>query len=407
MTRLLAASLAALALSACSDVVDDHDDHHDLTPEELAAAWADADRNAETAKADGSDCKGFSTPDSGPYGKNVVLTFDDGPHPTFTRQIMEVLRKHDAPATFFMAGNNVARYPEIVKEIIDEPAFLIAHHSWSHPKLTASTWQGRRVDMEAQLDDTLDAFAALDAKPKYFRPPFGEQNCTLKAKVEERGMTSLGWDVDTNDWKGSFDSTMWTQLARREGGVVLFHDVQRFTANNLDAALTRMTAEGYTFVGLDRTDLFPESNGITSEATDAKCSDGVDNDGNGFIDCQDLACVEGANVKTCDPFIGDPCTEDDECTFMADGKSGYCLASTVCVIDCAGTCPDLTGKAFTFCIDDPRNGVEGGVCVSQARDENEFCDAAPNTIKADADRYVGTSGASARTATVCLPAISQ
>lgn len=406
MKRLMAATVACIAMAGCAD--DGHDDHESPAfQEDLAAAWAEADRNAANAKADGSDCAGFQTPDTGPYAMNVTLTFDDGPHPTYTRQIMEVLRKHGAPATFFMAGSNVARYPDIVQEIIDDPNFQIAHHSWNHPKLTASTWQGRRVDMDAQLDDTLAAFAALDARPKYFRPPFGEQNCTLKRKVEERGMVSMGWDVDTNDWKGSFDPAMWTQLARSQGGNVLFHDVQRFTANNLDGALQRMKDEGYTFVGLDRVDLFPEANGISAEVTDGKCSDGIDNDGNGFADCQDMACLESANVHTCDPFIGDPCSADDECVFMAGGKGGYCLNGTVCVIDCAGYCPDLTGKASTFCMADPRSGIDGGVCVSQATAENDFCDAAPNTVKLDAERYIGDSGASARTATVCAPALSE
>lgn len=382
MHRLLIVSLASFALAACSDEASEPVDTADPSIDE--AAWAEGYQSAEQAKADGSGCSGVTPPDSGDFGGMIALTFDDGPKPGPTNDIIEVLKDHEAPATFFLLGKAIAAHPTLAKEIADDPLFIAAHHSWSHPQLS------RTDNLTYELDRPLEEFSKIGVTPTFLRPPYGALNCRAKQAIEDRGMRVVGWHIDSADWAyasgngtarwdgvpSEFKSDMIgyivRQTARNNGGIMLFHDIKTYTADVLDEVLEKLETLGYTFVALDDASVFPRLNGIEPPP---------------------------------EPFIGEACEEDADCVFSAGGKSGYCFQSTVCVIDCAGPCPDKSGTAPTFCIADPREGIEGGICVSQAAEINEFCDAAPNTVKQDAERYVGSSGASVRNATVCAPAL--
>lgn len=372
----LIAALSALTLTACADEAHEHD------PEAEAANWTESYRAAELDKADGVGCSGVLLPDNMDFGGRIALTFDDGPRPASTRKVMDVLKKHNAPAAFFMLGKDVAPNRSLVQEILNDPQYIVASHTWSHANLVNLSLS----EVASQLDRTNAAFAELGHTIKFFRAPYGSLNCARKQLVTDRGMVSTGWHIDSADW--AFDSgrgrSSWdgvptrfrsdmlgyieSQVTRHNGGVLLFHDTKDYTANQLDAVLTRLTALGYTFVRLDDASVFPQLNGVTPPPQ---------------------------------PFVGDACATDADCAFTAGGKPGWCLDETVCVIDCAGSCPDRSGKAVTFCIADPRPGIEGGVCVSKAGTLNQQCTTTPGLEALDEDRYVGMSTASAATAVVC------
>jgi hypothetical protein len=100
-------------------------------------------------------------------------------------------------------------------------------------------------------------------------------------------------------------------------------------------------------------------------------------------------------------FVGDPCASDDECGDFDGGDDAYCHPAGFCTLPCAGACPDLTGKAPTFCAADPDSS--GGVCVSTATDVNGACVSVPGTAPETVSRYVGDSGSASATREVCQP----
>lgn len=374
---------AALLLSACGTESTDGGESPEgvADPSQNGEAWATAYDQAEIAKADGNSCSGILLPDQGDFGGRIALTFDDGPKYGTTDEIMEILKDHNAPATFFMLGTTMQANKELTKQIIDEPSFIAAHHTWTHPQLSRTSGQ-KLID---ELDKPLALFNELGATVSMIRPPYGALDCEAKGAIDERGLTVVGWHIDSADWtydsgngtarwdgvpsrfKNDMTGYILHQTAKHNGGVMLFHDIKSYTAAELDGILTKLENLGYTFVGLDHVETFPRLNGLEP------------------------------------PFIGDACQDDADCGFTAGGKSGYCLASSVCVVDCEGTCPDAGGKPTTFCVADPRNGIEGGICVSKAVELNEFCAAAPQTEQVEAERYIGSSSSRPATAKVCMP----
>jgi hypothetical protein len=93
---------------------------------------------------------------------------------------------------------------------------------------------------------------------------------------------------------------------------------------------------------------------------------------------------------------------DEQCKFMENGQTGRCHAAGFCTISCEGSCPDLAGKAGTFCIADGAN-ANTGICVSRAANQNAFCASLPGTERRDADRFVGSTSVSVTRANVCAP----
>ncbi|WP_180849989.1 polysaccharide deacetylase family protein [Bacillus sp. UMB0893] len=126
--------------------------------------------------------------------KQVALTFDDGPHPHYTQQILETLKKHHAKATFYVLGSRVDFYPNLAKQIVRE-GHEIGNHSWSHKDLT--TLPPEMIQEEGdQSNEAIEK--ATGSAPKTVRPPFGASNEEVMAAI---GLPSILWTVDTMDWK--------------------------------------------------------------------------------------------------------------------------------------------------------------------------------------------------------------
>jgi peptidoglycan/xylan/chitin deacetylase (PgdA/CDA1 family) len=351
---------------------EDHDDG-DL----MNQAYED---NQGDGKADGG-CSGVVVPDRNGFGKHVALTFDDGPNPATTPQVIAILKKHHAPATFF---NNGMRYAaagakELAAQIAADPDYILANHSQHH--LDLSKESAAKVASEVAATDTL--IRAAGETPKYFRFPFGAATCAAKSHVESLGYTVVGWHIDSADWcyaagggtckKSTFkyvpdalrtdmQAYIMSQVRSTNGGVILFHDIHQSTADHLDAVLTAMEHDGFSFVRLDNATVLPRLNHVTPK------------------------------------FIGDLCTADADCTF----SGGRCHAAGFCTVACNGTCADATGKAPTFCIADEAT-ADAGICVSKAATQNQSCALLPDTEARDEARFVGTSAATAATAKVCAP----
>jgi peptidoglycan/xylan/chitin deacetylase (PgdA/CDA1 family) len=366
------------------------DTDEDLHEDETLMFEAAYDDGLEEPKEDGSDCSGVRVPDRPGFGKKIALTFDDGPNPATTPTVLQILRRQNVPATFFTNGTrysvNGAR--AVAMEIAADPLFILANHSQRHIDLSKQS----SATVRTEIDKTDALIRGAGESPRYFRFPFGAATCSAKQIARSKGYIVTGWHIDSADWcyaagngfckpatfryvpddmRNSMRKYVLSQVRSNAGGIVLFHDVHASTANNLEDIIEALKAEGYSFVRLDDMTAFPKLHGMAPPPLDTK-------------------------------FIGHTCETNADCSFTAAGQAGRCDAAKFCTISCAGTCPDLAGKAPTFCIANPL-ALDAGMCVSKPAHQNQSCAALPLTALRTALRYVGTSGAAVATATVCAP----
>ena len=151
--------------------------------------------------------------------KVFALTFDDGPDPTYTPQVLKILRAKNAPATFFMVGKMVRAHPSTAKKV-QAAGFPIGAHSWSHPMKT------KNPVAEIDLTDKI-LKSTLNLTPTLFRPPYGITNNGLASQANARGQNVILWNSTANDWnkKNSsqqLEANVLTHLA--PGGIALMHD---------------------------------------------------------------------------------------------------------------------------------------------------------------------------------------
>ncbi|MEV6975758.1 polysaccharide deacetylase family protein [Kitasatospora sp. NPDC093806] len=152
----------------------------------------------------------------------VALTFDDGPDPVHTRQVLEILDRYGARATFFCVGHHVAALPDEVRRIADA-GHELGNHSWSHPFLPDLTPE----QLREQLDRTTEAVARVTGEaPTRFRPPYGGLTPEVLATLAEHPGTVTLWDVDSRDWsRPGPERIAETVLGGvRPGSVVLMHE---------------------------------------------------------------------------------------------------------------------------------------------------------------------------------------
>jgi peptidoglycan/xylan/chitin deacetylase (PgdA/CDA1 family) len=161
----------------------------------------------------------------------VALTFDDGPDPTYTPQILDLLKKYKVHATFCLIGKKVQAYPSLVRRIVAE-GHTLCNHSWAHD---LSLYRNSDGHIRADMQVTLDAIhaAAPGSKVKYFRAPGGNFSTREVQIAASLGMRSIYWQVDPRDWDTATYGTGSSMAAHiihevethvRQGGIVLSHD---------------------------------------------------------------------------------------------------------------------------------------------------------------------------------------
>ena len=161
----------------------------------------------------------------------VALTFDDGPHPEGTVAVLEALAARGAAATFFLVGEQVERYPELARRIVDS-GHEIALHGYRHTLLLR-----RRVKaFAADLDRAEGVIvAATGQAPTLYRPPYGVFSTGALAHVRERGLLPLLWSRWGRDWERRATPASIARRATRglrPGDVVLLHDSDAYSAGD-------------------------------------------------------------------------------------------------------------------------------------------------------------------------------
>lgn len=154
---------------------------------------------------------------------SILLTFDDGPDPVWTPQILELLKRHHAHAIFCVIGRDVRRYPALVRRIVAE-GHVLCNHTENHDEQLAVESTG------VALGEMLSAARAIEqvtGRPaRYFRAPGGGWTPALEQLVERAGMVPLKWNVDPRDWERPSARTIVSRVVAeaRPGSVVLLHD---------------------------------------------------------------------------------------------------------------------------------------------------------------------------------------
>jgi peptidoglycan/xylan/chitin deacetylase (PgdA/CDA1 family) len=157
--------------------------------------------------------------------REVALTFDDGPWPVQTRQVIQILRRFHVPATFFMVGYLTERYPEIVR-MVDRAGMQIGNHSWDHPLEPPLADLGRRHMVE-EIGRTSHGLFELGVRTRLFRPPGGSYDSAVVEESRRQGMRVVTWSVDTKDWSerpSAHQIVRRVLRAVRPGSIVLMHD---------------------------------------------------------------------------------------------------------------------------------------------------------------------------------------
>lgn len=181
--------------------------------------------------------------------KKVALTFDDGPDPKITTQILETLEKYDAKATFFMLGSRVEYYPDIAKNVKDA-GHELGNHTWNHPDLTKADME--KVRNEINRTSTMIE-TVTGTKATAFRPPYGAVNQKVRSQTD---LPVVLWDVDTLDWKHRDPNQLLVKVKEntKDGSIILMHDIHQATADGLDDVLAYLQSEGYIFVTVSELD---------------------------------------------------------------------------------------------------------------------------------------------------------
>lgn len=179
-----------------------------------------------------------------PYGKMVALTFDDGPHPTYSSMILDILEEHHAAATFFEVGRNARSYPDILRRM-SELGCEIASHSNVHHDLTTLSRNALLTDL-GYADDSISSAAGV--APTLVRPPYGAVNSTVKY---ETGRAMITWTVDTQDWRLRDAQKLFEyfqSLPSLDGEVVLLHSIHGSTAEAMAIVVPWLIEQGYQLV---------------------------------------------------------------------------------------------------------------------------------------------------------------
>ena len=182
-------------------------------------------------------------------GKRIAITFDDGPHPRKTAEILDLLAERSVRATFFVVGENAKLYPDLLMRQVAE-GHEIGNHTYHHkPLKKCKDGEGKR-----EITETSEAIKSITGKaPVLFRPPEGSYSPSTVELARACGCDVVLWNVDTRDWALAGTEEIVSNVKKnvRNGSIILFHDFTRDGSHTLDALkilLPYLLSEGYEFV---------------------------------------------------------------------------------------------------------------------------------------------------------------
>ncbi len=184
--------------------------------------------------------------DIGPApGPVVYLTFDDGPHPVHTAEVLDVLRRYGVRATFFVVGAMVERFPHLLNRALLE-GHTVANHTWNHENLADLSGE----DIDRTIERTQEILGANATA--CIRPPYGALDDLARQRAEEHGLDVIMWSASASDWTDVTADMIAERIVAGsvDGGIILMHDGggdRSRTVQGLDIALQQLSGQGIRF----------------------------------------------------------------------------------------------------------------------------------------------------------------
>lgn len=194
--------------------------------------------------------------------KFVALTFDDGPHPYYTREIVKILNKYGVRATFFFVGKQVEKYPELVKFVSENSNCKIGNHTYFHKDLTKLS----PIEIYDELYNTQELLYKLvdkdDAIIPYFRPPGGKYNHSVEKIARILNLRQVLWTVFTNDHINNSKIELIKKidtLCTGDREIILLHSGRDATLHALEDIMALLISKGYHFVTVDEINFYGQN----------------------------------------------------------------------------------------------------------------------------------------------------
>lgn len=178
--------------------------------------------------------------------RKIAITFDDGPHPYYTEQLLNGLKERGVKATFFVTGMHAEQYPELIRRMSEE-GHLIGNHTYSHMQLSSSNSEAFKEEL-VRTNETIEQLTGQEVQ--YVRPPYG----TWDKKFEkELNMFPVLWTVDPLDWCSDNVSGIVKKVTTKvkENSIILLHDEYKSTVTAALQIVDELMEEGYEFVTVD------------------------------------------------------------------------------------------------------------------------------------------------------------
>ncbi len=181
--------------------------------------------------------------------KEIALTFDDGPHPQFTPQLLAVLRRYDVKATFFLVGEMAEKSPELVKDEV-AAGHVIGNHTYHHVNLTKIPI----ADIATEIKACGEVLTSITGKtPDLFRPPGGDYDKEVALVSAAEGYMMVLWTDDPGDYASPGPQVILERTLDQvsNGGIILIHDGIQQTVDILPKLIAYLKAKGFTFVTIN------------------------------------------------------------------------------------------------------------------------------------------------------------
>ncbi len=175
--------------------------------------------------------------------KLIALTFDDGPNPNTTPQLLKILTDAQVPATFFALGKEAQTCPQIIKEEADR-GNEVASHTWDHKDLVTLSPDQQKQEIES-ANQLINKITGKNVT--LFRPPYGSYN---KSVLSQTNLSAVNWTVDTNDWRYRTSAPVVQNVSTyaHDGAIILMHDIHQWSVDAVPQIIQNLKAQGYTFV---------------------------------------------------------------------------------------------------------------------------------------------------------------
>lgn len=178
--------------------------------------------------------------------RRIAITFDDGPHPKYTEQLLDGLKERGVHATFFVTGEHAELHPDVIKRMQEE-GHLIGNHTYSHIQLRSSNQDQFKEEL-IRTNQVIKDITGEDTI--YVRPPYGSWD---KSFEQELNMIPVLWTIDPLDWCSSDASCVVSRVTvkAKENDIILLHDYYDTSVKAALEIVDELMEEGYTFVTVE------------------------------------------------------------------------------------------------------------------------------------------------------------